>query len=209
MSISVATTEAGLETDSPPIEGLAAYDKAVQELVFGADSPIIQDKRAVTVQAIGGTGAFVKQGTGTMTLTGGISTGGNAFVVGGDGTTAQTGAVGGLGALTKGRTCIGNVITGLKDGKAKAIYIYNICDHEACFAEVGSQAISYTTGVPAMLGAKQILAGNWRKSGVWNMEQHDPDAFMNDLNSHGLPWKCVELSSEQAAALQPDPQSGH
>jgi saccharopine dehydrogenase (NAD+, L-lysine-forming) len=110
---------------------------------------------------------------------------------------------GDLGKSTKGKTCIGNIITGLKDGVFKAVYVYNICDHEACFAEVGSQAISYTTGVPAMLGAKQILAGNWRKPGVWNMEQHDPDAFMNDLNAHGLPWQCVELSREQAAALQP------
>ena len=107
-----------------------------------------------------------------------------------------------LGETTKGRTCIGNVITGLKHGKPKAIYIYNICDHEACFAEVGSQAISYTTGVPAMLGAKQILAGGWRKPGVWNIEQHDPDAFMADLNIHGLPWRVVELSPEQAAAFQ-------
>jgi len=110
---------------------------------------------------------------------------------------------GDLGKTTKGKTCIGNIITGLKDGAFKAVYVYNICDHEACFAEVGSQAISYTTGVPAMLGAKQILSGNWRKPGVWNMEQHDPDAFMNDLNSHGLPWQCVELSREQALALQP------
>lgn len=107
-----------------------------------------------------------------------------------------------LGETTKGRTCIGNVITGLKDGKAKAIYIYNICDHEACFAEVGSQAISYTTGVPAMIGAKQMLAGDWRKSGVWNIEQHDPDAFMADLNVHGLPWQFIELTPEQAAAFQ-------
>jgi len=103
---------------------------------------------------------------------------------------------------TKGRTCIGNVITGLKDGKAKAIYIYNICDHEACFAEVGSQAISYTTGVPAMIGAKQVLAGDWKKPGVWNIEQHDPDTFMADLNAHGLPWQFIELTPEQAAAFQ-------
>jgi saccharopine dehydrogenase (NAD+, L-lysine-forming) len=107
-----------------------------------------------------------------------------------------------LGVTTKGKTCIGNVITGLKDGKSKAIYIYNICDHEACFAEVGSQAISYTTGVPAMIGAKQMLAGDWRKSGVWNIEQHDPDAFMADLNGHGLPWQFIELTSEQAASFQ-------
>ena len=107
-----------------------------------------------------------------------------------------------LGETTKGRTCIGNVITGVKNGAPKAIYIYNICDHEACFAEVGSQAISYTTGVPAMIGAKQLLTSDWRKSGVWNIEQHDPDAFMADLNGHGLPWKVIELTQEQAAGFQ-------
>ncbi|MEI6178424.1 MAG: saccharopine dehydrogenase family protein [Verrucomicrobiota bacterium] len=109
---------------------------------------------------------------------------------------------GDLGKSTKGRTCIGNIITGLKDGRFKAIYISNICDHEACFAEVGSQAISYTTGVPAMIGAKQMLEGSWRKPGVWNMEQHDPDAFMADLNAHGLPWQVVELTQDAAAALR-------
>ena len=109
---------------------------------------------------------------------------------------------GDLGETTKGRTCIGNIITGTRHGAPKAIYIYNICDHEACFAEVGSQAISYTTGVPAMIGAMQMLAGDWRKPGVWNMEQHDPDAFMAALAQHGLPWHCVELSPEQAAAFE-------
>lgn len=109
---------------------------------------------------------------------------------------------GDLGISTKGRTCIGNIITGLKDGKAKAIYIYNICDHEECFAEVGSQAISYTTGVPAMIGAKQILTKLWQKVGVWNIEQLDPDAFMDDLNQYGLPWQCIELNPDQAANLQ-------
>jgi saccharopine dehydrogenase (NAD+, L-lysine-forming) len=107
-----------------------------------------------------------------------------------------------LGQTTKGKTCIGNVITGVKEGKPKALYIYNICDHEACFAEVGSQAISYTTGVPAMIGAKQMLTGGWNKPGVWNMEQHDPDAFMADLNAYGLPWQFIELTPEQAAAFQ-------
>jgi saccharopine dehydrogenase (NAD+, L-lysine-forming) len=108
---------------------------------------------------------------------------------------------GDLGKTTKGKTCIGNIITGLKDGHYKAIYVYNICDHEACFAEVGSQAISYTTGVPAMIGAKQMLEGHWRKVGVWNMEQLDPDGFMADLNQFGLPWKCVELTHQQAEKL--------
>lgn len=109
---------------------------------------------------------------------------------------------GDLGETTKGKTCIGNVITGVKDGKPKAIYIYNICDHEACFAEVGSQAISYTTGVPAMIGAKQMLTGGWDKPGVWNIEQNDPDAFMADLNAYGLPWQCMELAPEDAAAFR-------
>lgn len=111
---------------------------------------------------------------------------------------------GDLGERTKGRTCIGNIITGLdKKGQPHARYLYNICDHEECFAEVGSQAISYTTGVPAMIGAKQLLAGNWKKPGVWNIEQHDPDAFMADLNAHGLPWKDVELTLAQAESLSP------
>lgn len=109
---------------------------------------------------------------------------------------------GDLGQSTKGRTCIGNIISGIKDGKPKAIYIYNVCDHEACFAEVGSQAISYTTGVPAMIGAKQILSQLWKKPGVWNVEQLDPDSFMSDLNVHGLPWQVIELTAEQASALQ-------
>lgn len=98
-----------------------------------------------------------------------------------------------LGPLTKGKTCIGNVMRGIKDGKEKTVYIYNICDHEACYAEVGSQAISYTTGVPAMIGAKMMVSGQWLKPGVWNMEQFDPDPFMADLNAYGLPWQCVEV----------------
>jgi len=109
---------------------------------------------------------------------------------------------GDLGRSTTGKTCIGNVLTGTKDGQPKAIYIYNICDHAACFAEVGSQAISYTTGVPAMIGAKMMLEGRWNQPGVWNMEQHDPDPFMADLNRHGLPWTCLELTPEQARQFQ-------
>jgi len=93
-----------------------------------------------------------------------------------------------LGPLTKGKTCIGNLMQGVKDGKEKTVYLYNICDHEACYKEVGSQAISYTTGVPAMIGAMMMLTGKWNKAGVWNMEQLDPDPFMEALNVHGLPW---------------------
>lgn len=98
-----------------------------------------------------------------------------------------------LGPLTKGKTCIGDVMRGVKDGREKTVYVYNVCDHEACYAEVGSQAISYTTGVPAMIGAKMIAEGKWRRPGVWNMEQFDPDPFMADLNVYGLPWQCVEV----------------
>ena len=97
-----------------------------------------------------------------------------------------------LGPRTKGKTCIGCVVTGIKDGKEKTVYLYNVKDHQDCFGEVQSQAISYTTGVPAMIGAKMILQGNWKKAGVWNMEQLDPDAFMDDMNQYGLPWQVIE-----------------
>ena len=112
---------------------------------------------------------------------------------------------GDLGKTTRGKTCIGNVITGIKDGQFKAVYIYNICDHEQCFKEVGSQAISYTTGVPAMIGAEMILTGKWTGAGVFNMEQN-PDPFMDELNRRGLPWHCVELTEEQAKILKVNQQ---
>lgn len=102
-----------------------------------------------------------------------------------------------LGPRTKGKTCIGCDIVGIKDGKPKRIFIYNVCDHEACYAEVSSQAISYTTGVPAMIGAMQIVKGNWRDAGVWNMEQLDPDDFMDALNQNGLPWKILDVADFQ------------
>jgi saccharopine dehydrogenase (NAD+, L-lysine-forming) len=82
---------------------------------------------------------------------------------------------------------------GIKDGREKTLYVFNICSHEDAFNEVGSQAISYTTGVPAMIGAKMMLEGKWHEKGVWNMEQFNPDPFMDDLNQFGLPWKAVEL----------------
>ncbi|MBF0229224.1 MAG: saccharopine dehydrogenase family protein [Desulfamplus sp.] len=100
-----------------------------------------------------------------------------------------------LGPLTQGRTCIGCQMKGIKDGKEKTIFIYNICSHEASFEEVGSQAISYTTGVPAMIGAMMMLEKKWHKAGVWNMEQFDPDPFMEALNKYGLPWQVMEVSS--------------
>lgn len=92
----------------------------------------------------------------------------------------------------EGKTCIGTYITGLKDGKEKTIFIYNNCDHAVCYAEVGAQAVSYTTGVPAMIGAMLMLENIWMKPGVWNMEQFDPDPMMERLNMYGLPWQVVE-----------------
>lgn len=101
-----------------------------------------------------------------------------------------------LGSRTKGKTCIGCDILGTKDGKKKRVFIYNSCDHQECFKEVSSQAISYTTGVPAMIGAQMILKGPWQEPGVWNMEQCDPDPFMEELNLRGLPWQVIDLPPE-------------
>ena len=98
-----------------------------------------------------------------------------------------------LGERTKGKTCIGTIISGKKNNTEKTFYTYNVCDHEECFDEVGSQAISYTTGVPAMIGAMLMLRKIWFKPGVWNMEQFDPDPFMELLNQHGLPTKTIQL----------------
>lgn len=100
-----------------------------------------------------------------------------------------------LGPLTKGKTCIGCMITGrLKEtGDTATRFIYNICDHQTCYEEVKSQAISYTAGVPAMIGARQLLSGAWLRPGVWNLEQLDPDPFMDDLNAWGLPWQVLEV----------------
>ncbi|MBE0575777.1 MAG: saccharopine dehydrogenase family protein [Desulfuromonadales bacterium] len=97
-----------------------------------------------------------------------------------------------LGPLTKGRTCIGVIARGLKAGKRKQVYIYNICDHEKCYKEVNSQAISYTTGVPAVVGGIMMLTGQWYKPGVWNMEQFDPQPFLAELGPMGLPHVVVE-----------------
>lgn len=88
----------------------------------------------------------------------------------------------------KGKTNIGCMIEGVKDGKKRRYYVYNVCDHEASYREVGAQAISYTTGVPAMIGAKMLMTGKWTGPGVFNMEQFDPDPFMADLMRYGLPW---------------------
>lgn len=94
-----------------------------------------------------------------------------------------------LGPRTKGKTNIGCIFYGKKDGKDKSYYLYNVCDHEACYKEVGSQAVAYTTGVPAMIGAMMLLTGKWLKPGVHNIEEFDPDPFMEALNKYGLPWQ--------------------
>lgn len=93
-----------------------------------------------------------------------------------------------LGPRTKGKTNIGCIFQGKKDGKDKTYYLYNVCDHQECYKEVESQAISYTTGVPAMIGAMLVMTGAWQKPGVHNMEEFDPDPFMEALNKWGLPW---------------------
>jgi len=96
---------------------------------------------------------------------------------------------GDLGENYTGWTSIGCRIKGIKDGKEKTYYVYNNCSHEAAYKETGTQAVSYTTGVPTMIGAKMYLEGKWKQAGVWNVEQFNPDPFMEDLMKYGLPWK--------------------
>jgi saccharopine dehydrogenase (NAD+, L-lysine-forming) len=93
-----------------------------------------------------------------------------------------------LGQRYEGKTVIGCLIDGEKDGKKKRVFIYNVCDHASAYEEVRAQAISYTTGVPAVVGATMMLTGKWRGAGVFNMEQLDPDPFMKELSVRGLPW---------------------
>ena len=94
-----------------------------------------------------------------------------------------------LGPRTKGKTNIGCIFTGKKDGQTKHYYLYNVCDHEECYKEVGSQAVAYTTGVPAMIGAMLVMQGVWNTPGVHNIEEFDPDPLMDALNRWGLPWQ--------------------
>jgi saccharopine dehydrogenase (NAD+, L-lysine-forming) len=93
-----------------------------------------------------------------------------------------------LGAGYTGQTSIGCRIRGLKDGNERTYYVYNNCSHQAAYRETGAQAVSYTTGVPAMIGARLFMQGIWKKPGVWNVEEFDPDPFMKELNGQGLPW---------------------
>ena len=95
---------------------------------------------------------------------------------------------GDLGENYTGETSIGCRIRGLKDGKEQTYYVYNNCSHHAAYLETGAQGVSYTTGVPAMIGAKLFMKGIWKKPGVWNVEDFDPDPFMKELNEQGLPW---------------------
>jgi saccharopine dehydrogenase (NAD+, L-lysine-forming) len=94
-----------------------------------------------------------------------------------------------LGPRTKGKPNIGCIFTGKKDGREKHYYLYNVCDHQESYREVGSQAISYTTGVPAMIGAMLVMNGTWRRPAFTTSEEFDPDPFMDALNKWGLPWQ--------------------
>jgi saccharopine dehydrogenase (NAD+, L-lysine-forming) len=98
-----------------------------------------------------------------------------------------------LGAHYKGKTNIGCMIEGVKNGKKRTIYIYNVCDHAKSWKEVKAQAISYTTGVPAAIGAKMMVTGTWCDAGVFNVEQFNPDPFMEELSLRGLPWVVKEM----------------
>ena len=93
-----------------------------------------------------------------------------------------------LGENYEGETSIGCRIRGIKDGKEHTYYVYNNCSHQAAYNETGMQGVSYTTGVPACIGARMFMLGLWKKPGVWNVEEFDPDPFMDELNKQGLPW---------------------
>jgi saccharopine dehydrogenase (NAD+, L-lysine-forming) len=93
-----------------------------------------------------------------------------------------------LGENYEGQTSIGCRIRGIKDGKERTYYVYNNCSHRAAYEETGMQGVSYTTGVPAMIGAMMFMKGLWKRPGVWNVEEFDPDPFMEQLNKQGLPW---------------------
>jgi saccharopine dehydrogenase (NAD+, L-lysine forming) len=100
---------------------------------------------------------------------------------------------GSLGENYAGKTVIGCIFDGHKDGRQIRKYIYNVCDHAEAYREVQAQAVSYTTGVPAMIGAMMMVKGIWKGQGVFNVEQLDPDAFMDALNNYGLPWQVVDF----------------
>jgi saccharopine dehydrogenase (NAD+, L-lysine-forming) len=103
---------------------------------------------------------------------------------------------GSLGTNYTGKTVIGCVIQGEKGGEKQQKYIYNICDHNEAFREVEAQAVSYTTGVPTMIGAMLMVRGDWSGKGVFNVEQLNPDPFMDALNKYGLPWQVVDFQGK-------------
>ena len=98
-----------------------------------------------------------------------------------------------LGENYTGKTSIGCLIEGRKNGEPRKVFIYNVCDHEESWKEVRAQAVSYTTGVPTMVGAKMMLTKQWRGNGVFNIEQFDPQPFLEELAVRGLPWHVKEL----------------
>ena len=102
-----------------------------------------------------------------------------------------------LAANYTGHTCIGCLIQGVKDSERRRVFIYNLCDHAACFEEVGAQAVAYTAGVPAMIGAMMMLTGTWHRPGVQHMEQFDAHPFMRALSRHGLPWQIIDATDLQ------------
>ncbi len=108
-----------------------------------------------------------------------------------------------LGPKTRGKTCIGCLIEGIKNGRRKRYYVYNICDHQEAYRETNSQAISYTTGVPAMIGGMLMLEEEWHQPGVYNVEEFDPDPFMKKLSQHGLPWieTFMDIDNDKSATL--------
>ncbi len=108
-----------------------------------------------------------------------------------------------LAADYTGKTSIGALVRGIKNGQPKAALIYNVCHHEACAREVGSQAVSYTTGVPAITGAMMMLKGLWKGKGVFNVEQLPPEPFLDEVARQGLPWQVQEMSLGEAEALVP------
>ena len=98
-----------------------------------------------------------------------------------------------LGERTVGQTNIGCICEGIKDGVRKKFYIYNICDHQECYKETGAQAVSYTTGVPAMIGTKLVYNDTWNLKGAVNVEEFDATSFMDELMTQGLPWKIKQM----------------
>jgi saccharopine dehydrogenase (NAD+, L-lysine-forming) len=102
-----------------------------------------------------------------------------------------------LGEGYRGRTCIGCLVRGVRDGGEKRVFIYNVCDHAACFAEVGAQAVAYTTGVPAMTGAMMMLTRQWHRPGVHHMEQFDARPFLEAVGMHGLPWRVIDADDRE------------